>query len=232
MLLYQNGGSFYSDDCKTSLFNTEIAIKTMDKWAEFYSGHGMPVSYNFANRFASGEMPLAVADYVSAFNTLVAFAPQIEGLWGITMVPGTVDEEQNINHSSPITVTAGIILNSSNKKECAIQFLDWWSSDQTQINFGSFLESLLGAAGRYAIANVEGLAKLSWTKLQSQNIRLQLENTVGIPEVPGGYYTWRNLDNAFRSIIDDGIDVREAMYDCNKLLSEEMEYQREALGVE
>ena len=113
-----------------------------------------------------------------------------------------------------------------------ILFLDWWSSDQTQINFGSFLESLLGAAGRYAIANVEGLAKLSWTKLQSQNIRLQLENTVGIPEVPGGYYTWRNLDNAFRSIIDDGIDVREAMYDCNKLLSEEMEYQREALGVE
>ena len=35
-----------------------------------------------------------------------------------------------------------------------------------------------------------------------------------------------------KTIIDDGIDVREAMYDCNKLLSEEMEYQREALGVE
>ena len=231
MLLYQNGGKYYSDDLQTSLFDSEVAIRTMDSWAEFYSGYGMPVSYDFANRFASGEMPLAVADYSTAFNTLVAFAPQIEGLWGITLVPGTPDENGNVDHSSPVNVTASIVLSDSKHKEAAVEFIDWWSSDEAQINFGSFLESLLGAAGRYAIANVAGLEKLSWTKLQARNLKLQLENTVGVPEVPGGYYTGRNLNNAFRAIIDDGIDVREAMYDCNKLLSEEMQYQRDALGI-
>lgn len=231
MLLYQNGGKYYNDDLKTALFDSEVAIDTMDTWAEFYSGYGMPVSYDFANRFASGEMPLAVADYATAFNTLVAFAPQIEGLWGITMVPGTVNKNGNVDHTSPVTVTASIILDASTKKDAAMQFIDWWSSDKTQIEFGSFLESLLGAAGRYAVANVNCLEKLSWTKLQSHNLKLQLENTVGVPEVPGGYYTGRNLYNAFRAIIDDGLDVRESMYDCNKLLNEEMEYQREALGL-
>ena len=231
MLLYQNGGKYYSDDLQTSLFDSEVAIRTMDSWAEFYSGYGMPVSYDFANRFASGEMPLAVADYSTAFNTLVAFAPQIEGLWGITLVPGTPDENGNVDHSSPVNVTASIVLSDSKHKEAAVEFIDWWSSDEAQINFGSFLESLLGAAGRYAIANVAGLEKLSWTKLQARNLKLQLENTVGVPEVPGGYYTGRNLNNAFRAIIDDGIDVREAMYDCNKLLIEEMQYQRDALGI-
>lgn len=231
MLLYQNGGKYYSDDLKTPLFDSEVAIRTMDNWAEFYSGYGMPVSYDFANRFASGEMPLAVADYSTAFNTLVAFAPQIEGLWGITLVPGTIGENGEIDHSSPVNVTASIVLNDSKHKKAAVEFIDWWSSDETQISFGSFLESLLGAAGRYATANVAGLEKLSWTKLQARNLKLQLENTVGVPEVPGGYYTGRNINNAFRAIIDDGIDVREAMYDCNKLLDEEMQYQRDALGI-
>ena len=231
MLLYQNGGKYYSDDLKTSLFDSEVAIRTMKNWAEFYSGYGMPVSYDFANRFASGEMPLAVADYSTAFNTLVAFAPQIEGLWGITLVPGTVKEDGSIDHSSPVNVTASVVLSDSKHKKAAVEFVDWWSSDEAQINFGSFLESLLGAAGRYAVANVAGLEKLSWTKLQARNLKLQLENTVGVPEVPGGYYTGRNINNAFRAIIDDGIDVREAMYDCNKQLNEEMQYQRDALGI-
>ncbi len=232
MLLYQRGGAFYSEDGKTPLFDSDLAIETMRSWTDLYSGYGMPVSYNFANRFASGEMPLAVADYVTSFNTLVVFAPQIEGLWGMTLVPGTADENGDISHTVPVTVTAGIILESSKNKDGAIKFLDWWSSDKTQARFGSFLESLLGAAGRYAAANVNVIEQLSWSKLQYENIKAQLNETVGIPEVTGGYFTWRNLDNAFREIIDDGTDVREVMYSCNKAIREEMAYQRDALGLD
>ena len=232
MLLYQRGGAFYSADGKTSLFDSDIAIDTMRDWTELYSGYGMPVSYNFANRFASGEMPLAVADYCTSFNTLVAFAPQIENLWGITHVPGTYDENGEISYIAPVTVTAGIILEGSKYKSDSMQFLDWWSTDKTQARFGSFLESLLGAAGRYATSNINVIEQLSWSKLQCENIKLQMQSTVGIPEVAGGYFTWRYLDNAFREIIDDGVDVREVMYACNKAIKEEMAYQRDALSLE
>ena len=232
MLLYQRGGAFYSDDGKTSCFDSDLAIDTMRDWTELYSSYGMPVSYNFANRFASGEMPLAVADYSTSFNTLVAFAPQIENLWGITHVPGTYDENGKINYVAPVTVTSGIILEGSNVKKDSMRFLDWWCSDKTQARFGSFLESLLGAAGRYATANINVIEQLSWSKLQCENIKLQMQSTVGIPEVAGGYFTWRYLDNAFREIIDDGVDVREVMYACNKAIKEEMAYQRDALSLE
>ena len=36
----------------------------------------------------------------------------------------------------------------------------------------------------------------------------------------------------FREIIDDGVDVREVMYACNKAIKEEMAYQRDALSLE
>lgn len=232
MLLYQRGGAFYSEDGRVSLFDGDLAVETMRDWTELYSGYGMPVSYNFANRFASGEMPLAVADYSTSFNTLVAFAPQIENLWGITHVPGVMNSSGEINYTTPVTVTAGIILESSKVKKDAMEFLDWWSSDKTQARFGSFLESLLGAAGRYAVANVNVIEQLSWSKLQCENIKMQMNSSVGIPEVAGGYFTWRYLDNAFREIIDDASDVREVMYACNKAIKEEMAYQREALGLE
>ena len=230
-ILYQRGGSFYDKEGKTCVFDTDIAIDSMADWTELYSGFGLPSNFNFANRFASGEMPLAVADY-SAYNTLVVFAPQIENLWGFTNVPGTLKEDGTVDHSAPVTVTAGIILEGSQNKDKAYKFLKWWSSDEVQSMFGNFIESVLGPSGRYATANKKVIGELPWNELQVKNLNLQSESSFGIPEIPGGYYTWRYLDNTFREIIDDNADVREVMYSCNKAINEEMEYQRQALGLE
>lgn len=230
-LLYQRGGSFYDEEGRISLFDTDLAIETMEDWSELYSGYGLPSNYNFANRFASGEMPLAVADY-SAYNTLVVFAPQIENLWGLTQVPGTRREDETVDHSAPVTVTAGIILEDSDNKDKAYKFLQWWTSDEVQSLFGNFIESILGPSGRYATSNVNVLSQLPWNEMQIKNLKLQSQSCFGIPEIPGGYYTWRYLDNTFREIIDDSADVREVMYSCNKSINEEMTYQRQALGLE
>ena len=73
------------------------------------------------------------------------------------MVPGTVQPDGTINRAVPITAASGttpnavgttgtIILEGSNKKEAAWEFLKWWTSKDIQVAFGRELESLMGSA--------------------------------------------------------------------------------------
>lgn len=50
-------------------------------WTRFYTDYSFPLTYDFYNRFRTGEMPLGLAPY-SMYNTLSALAPELDGLWG------------------------------------------------------------------------------------------------------------------------------------------------------
>ena len=54
---------------------------------------------------------------------------------------------------------------------------------------------------RYTTANREAFANLPWTTDELEMLEKQWANIQEIPEVPGGYYTSRNLDNAFRACV-------------------------------
>ena len=88
MLLYQQGVAFYKEDCIAVNWDSEVAIQTFKWICELYTQSGLPLTYNFINRFRTGEMPLAIANY-GEFNTLTVFAPELRGLWGMAPIPGT-----------------------------------------------------------------------------------------------------------------------------------------------
>ena len=51
---------------------------------------------------------------------------------------------------------------------------------------------------------------------------------VGTPEVPGGYFTGRHLNNAFRSVVYRNTDSTETLLEYVKVINEEIdEKQRE-----
>ncbi|MBP5599999.1 MAG: extracellular solute-binding protein, partial [Lachnospiraceae bacterium] len=81
MFLYQHGGTYYSDDSKRSGLDTEEAVAAFKQWSGNYVNYRMPVTFDFANRFRTGEMPLSIGDYTN-YNYLSVFAPEIRGLWG------------------------------------------------------------------------------------------------------------------------------------------------------
>lgn len=227
-LLYQTGGSFYSEDSTKALFDTEYSCQAMDTWTQLYNNYGLPLSYNFLNRFTSGEMPIAMESY-GVYNQLVIFAPQLKNKWDITLVPGTKKEDGTIDHTTPISVTGCMIMeNAKNKEECW-EFIKWWTSADAQTSFGREVECVIGEAGRYYTANIEAMGNIAWSTNHFNTLMNQFEWTVGIPQVPGGYYTWRNLDNAFREIINNDTDVREVMTDYNIIINEEIESKRKEL---
>ena len=55
----------------------------------------------------------------------------------------------------------------------------------------------------------------------------------GIPQVPGGYYSWRNLNNAFYTVTTetDTASPREELMDKVLYINDEIRYKRVEFGL-
>lgn len=225
MLLYQNGGQFYADDQEASALDSETGIGAFKQWTSFYVDYKLPIKVDFANRFRTGEMPIAIADYTE-YNKLTVFAPEIKGLWDFALVPGVMGADGTIHREVAGGGTAVVMFKKTKNKDAAWQFLEWWSSKETQMTFGRQIENRLGQSGRYATANLDALEQLPWPTKTYKTLYQQLNWLRGIPEVPGGYLTSRNLDNAFRKVVNYGEDPRETMDYYVRYINDEITMKR------
>ena len=81
-----------------------------------YTKYKMPETLSFYNRFRVGTTPLGVDVYTN-YNQLSQAAPEIDGRWGIALVPGIKNEDGSINHTVSGAGTGCAILKSSKNKE-------------------------------------------------------------------------------------------------------------------
>lgn len=234
-LFYQNDGEFYINDGKESGFNEGMGPEVFKFWTEFYTDYSFPLTANFANRFRSGQMPIGIT-YYNIYNTLAVFAPEIKGRWDFDLVPGTIviDEfgNETIRRDTVASTTGTMLLEQSDNKEAAWEFMKWWVSTNTQVRFGRELEGILGAAARYPTANVEAMGQLPWRVVERNKLNEQWTWTRGIPETPGSYMTGRHLDNAFRRVINDIANPRETIYDYVLIINRELESKRKEFGLD
>ncbi|MGN0142193.1 MAG: extracellular solute-binding protein [Roseburia sp.] len=230
MFLYQYGGEYYTEDDTACALDSEEAIAAFKQWSGNYANYEMPITYDFANRFRTGEMPLAIGDYTN-YNYLSVFAPEIKGLWGFTVVPGYESENGEIDHSVSAWETASIIMETSTKQEEGWEFLKWWMSADTQTDYGNEIENVLGVAGRVATANLEALSNLPWSSADYRELTAQLAWVKAIPEIPGSYYLERNIKNAFYTVYDDKEDPREVLQDAVITMNDEITSKRREFGL-
>lgn len=230
MLLFQNGGSLYKDDGMESGLDEEIAVQVFKKWTDLYVNYKLPIRSDIANRFRTGEMPVVISDY-TLFNKLNVFAPEIKGLWEFTSVPGVKMAAGAIHKDVGSSGTAAIMMESSENKQEAWEFLKWWTTKETQVAFGRELEIRMGASARYPTANLEALDELPWQTSDLNNLKEQFQWVRGIPEVPGGYFTGRHLDNAFRKVVVQGEDARESLDYYLRYINEEITLKRQEFNL-
>lgn len=231
-LLYQNGGSFYNADYTQSALGSITALSTFTQWTDLYASYRLPVSFDFSNRFRTGEMPIAVVDY-TMYNTLTAFAQEIRGLWDFTEIPGTYDPSTGtIDRSTVNSVTGSVILAASQHKEAGWEFIKWWLGADTQAEYASKLESVLGESARYAAANLEARQNSGWSRRALEKLNAQAEWVEGIPEIAGGYFTSRHITNAFNAVINKGDAPTETLISYVRLIDREIEAKRKELQMD
>ena len=108
----------------------------------------------------------------------------------------------------------------------AWEFMKWWVSTEAQVRYGREMEALLGASARYATANIEALKQLSWNSEQIEILEESLDQTIGVPEVPGSYFTPRHIVNASRRVVNELDDARETLIDYTRKINEELTRKR------
>lgn len=238
MLLYQNGGEYYTPNGDRSMLDSDIAVSTFKDYCEFYTDYRLDKATSVQERFRTGECPIIIDDYTT-YNNLQVSAPDIAGLWDFTVVPGVKMPDGTINHVTGATGLCDIIMSGTEYPEESWEFLKWWTSAETQTLYGREMESLMGASARVATANLEALGNLAWPVQDYKQIMEQFKQVKGIPQVPGGYYSWRNVNNAFYAVTTDagstGRDQvatpREELMDKVLYINAEIDYKREEFGL-
>lgn len=235
-LLFQYGGDMYNEAGTKTTVDDEAGVKAFDDYVKYFNDYGIPTVYDFVSRFRSGEMPIGIAAY-STYNTLMVSAPEIRGLWDFTVIPGTertaADGTKYIDRSDFITGSASMMIKTDDDtiRNNAWEFMKWWASKDTQTRFGREIEALLGSSARYATANKEAFSQLAWSADDIAVLNEQWDQTRGIREVPGGYYTGRHISNAIRKVINDKDDSRETIIDYSIKIDEEIVKKRKEFGL-
>lgn len=231
LLLYQLDGDFYAKDGSASALDSEVGAKAFQMWTEFYTHYSLPVEFQFANRFRTGEMPIAIEDYQN-YNLLQVFAPELRGLWGFVPVPGFLQEDGTIKRNVASTGENTVMLNAAKDKEAAWEFMKWWTSADIQTEFGREMEGLMGAAARWPTANIEAFERLPWPMDDFRQLEQGFKWVRGIPEVPGGYFTGRHLENAFWKVRHEDYNPRESLEEYVELINSEITLKRIEFGIE
>ncbi len=191
--------------------DTNTALEAFDKLCSYFTQYSFPVTFDAANRFRTGEMPVIFSDYVTMYNQLSIFATEIRDLWEFVPVIGMEDENGNINNTAISTVTSMIMMNGCDKQENAWRFMDWYTSEQTQKDYANEMVAIVGQGAMYATANKAALESLPWSKTDLDNILAQYNNLAIIPEMPGGYIITRYVGFAFLDAYNNNADPVEEM---------------------
>ena len=221
-LMMQSGLELYNDERNATAIDSVRGIQVFEEWTDIYTDYGYLKEADFYNRFRNGSMPLGVASYTN-YLTIYSAAPEIEGRWTIANVPGTKGGSNVVSGGG---TGAGIVARTAHPEE-AWEFLKWWTSAEIQTRYSNNVESLVGMLGRIPTANVEAFTNLSWVPGDLEKLLQQWNKVKEVPEVPGGYYLTRAVDQAFWSVINDGINPKDAVTQWSIIANNEIKQKIE-----
>jgi len=208
-LLMQRGGAVYADDLRSTALSGEAGIDAFTQWTNLYVQYGLPVSFDFFNRFRTGEMAMGIVP-LTMYTQLSVAAPELKGLWQMAPIPGTVTES-GLSRLESCSGTGAMIIAGTDKADAAWQFIDWWTSDDIQYRFGVMLEILIGTASRYNTANLNAFERLPWSHQELEALSAQRQQVWDTPQTPATYYITRSLTNAFRAAVYSHENPREVL---------------------
>ena len=213
-------------------FDDQVVQESFEFVCRLYSDYSFPVSYDAANRFRTGEIPILVGGYCGLYNQLVVYATEIEGLWEFCSLPGVMRDDdgdgvEEIHYESLAGVTATVMLRGCDNILAAWQFAQWNSNDKIQAEYGNRMVALIGPSAKYETANLRAINNLSWTASEKLAIMDQMANMCSIVNYPGSYIYNRYIKFAFLDAVNEGANPVEALQSYIDAINGELTRKRE-----
>ncbi|MBE6546625.1 MAG: extracellular solute-binding protein [Ruminococcaceae bacterium] len=233
IFLYQSGGELFADGGMRINLDSNVALESFNTMCDLFTMYSFPYSYDFANRFRTGEMPIGFAGYTAAYNQLKVFATEIEGLWGFYPMPGYADEETGkINNVAVSGVTAIVMITGCDNVDDAWAFMKWHSGAEFQVDYSNEMIAILGPSAKHPTANKEAIESLPWTADEYEQISYQFNSLASIPNYPGSYIVGRYTQFAFLDAYNSHADPATALQGYITTINKEITRKREEFGLE
>ena len=209
--IYQNNGQIYNDNAMSVSYNTKNVIKGFTDMTEMFTIYGAKRTVaDFYNSFRYNTTPIGIGNF-STYLQLKVAAPELEGLWGIAMVPGTKQSDGTVQRYQMADSTASMIFANTEKEDEAWDFLKWYLSTNTQINYANTLQSTYGSEYRLNTANLNAFEQLQYSKEDLNVILSQWKWQKENLQHPAGYMSERELSNAWINVVVNGDGIAEAL---------------------
>ena len=231
-LILQSGGSIYGDTIGDTTLDSEESLRGFREMTELFTVYNMPTdvpSPGFYQQFRDGTLPIGIAD-LATYNLLLNAAPELDGMWDISLFPGLLDENGEVLRWTTGGAETMAILSQTEMPQEAWTFLKWWSSAEVQSAFGNLLQSTYGSEYIWPTANREAFETLPLKSAHKETILKQMEWMTEAPWVLGTYMLERELSNAFIAVAVDGTDARRALDTAVKRINRETYRKLEEFG--
>ena len=199
--ILQNNGQIYAPDGMTVAIDSENTITAIQEITDFYKIYGVQQSVaSFFNSFRYNQIPIGIAGY-DFYLQLNMAAPELNGLWDIAPVPGTLREDGSISRDYGCNGSACMIFENSKKHDEAWDFLKWWLSSDTQTEYSRKRQTGYGASYLWNSANKVTFETLPFSSEHKAVIREQFANQQEVAEHPASYIVAREIGNVWNNVV-------------------------------
>ena len=243
-MIYQEGGNMWkytNEDRYDAAYagsaidlDSDVALKAFNFTCRLYSDYSFPVSYDAANRFRTGEMPILIGSYADLYNQLIVYATEISGLWEFCSLPGSFRENGEFNYDSLAQVTATILLKGCDTRGNLLpawMFTQWETDDEQSSEYGNRIVAIMGPSAKYETANLNAIDDLSWTASEKEAIMNQMDHMSSIVNYPGSYIISRYISFAFLDAVNNGANAIDAMRSYIGAINSEIARKRQEFGL-
>lgn len=228
--IYQNGGSFFSEDGLSTAIGSDEAVKGFKEMTDIFNIYSLQKTVpNFYNSFRYGEIPIGISGLGTYILLLVA-APELNGLWDVAVTPGTVQADGSIKRYQSASSTYCMIFDNTKIPNKSWQFVKWWLSKETQLDYAQNIERIYGTSYRYNTANLSAFAELEYPEKHKAIIFEQLEHQKETVRHPANYMAEREVSNIWNSVVVDGENLQETIDKAEIVVNREIIRKMQEFG--
>ena len=231
MYMYQLGGHLWADDGMRINLDANISLEAFEKMCNMFTQYSLPISYDFANRFRTGEMPICIQNY-TAYNNIIIFATELAGLWEFGPVPGTIRSDGTFSNTTMSGTDAVVMMAGVKDIEAAWEYMCWFTDTKFQVDYSNEMVAILGPAAKNATANQEALEELPWTSREYSQLMKQMDITSAVTQYPGSYILARYTSFAFLNSYNNNADPVDSLLEYINTINKEINRKRTEFNLE
>ncbi len=229
--IYQFNGELFSADGLTSTLEDDNTISAIDFLTGLYTVYNLPQQVSsFFEHFRTGTMPIGVST-VDLYLQMQYAAPEIAGQWGVTVIPGILDNETNdVERWSATYGKCSILFSNSDLKDEGWELIKWWNSASTQMEYVKNIKMSLGERYMVIPANKKALNQSVWDD-EIKKVILEMEEYSMTPAVtPGSYIVEREISQIWNKVVIDKMPVRQAISESVPRINRELKRKLDEFG--